>query len=58
MESSEEIAKRIMEQTRSRLNKTKEVLVTTRNQNVIFDKEVETMRETLRQQEEEDLEER
>lgn len=57
MESSEEIAKRIMEQTRSRLNKTKEVLVTTRNQNVIFDKEVETMRETLRQQEE-DLEER
>ncbi len=57
MESSEEIAKRIMEQTRSRLNKTKDVLITTRNQNVIFDKEVETMRETLRQQEE-DLEER
>lgn len=57
MESSEEIAKRIMEQTRSRLNKTKDVLITTRNQNIIFDKEVETMRETLRQQEE-DLEER
>lgn len=57
MESSEEIAKRIMEQTRSRLNKTKEVLITTRNQNTIFDKEVETMRRTLRQQEE-DLEER
>lgn len=57
MESSEEIAKRIMEQTRSRLNKTKEVLITTRHQNTIFDKEVETMRETLRQQEE-DLEER
>lgn len=55
MESSEEIAKRIMEQTRSRLNKTKEVLITTRQQNTIFDKEVETMRKTLRQQEE-DLE--
>lgn len=57
MESSEEIAKRIMEQTRSRLNKTKEVLITTGHQNTIFDKEVKTMRETLRQQEE-DLEER
>ena len=53
MESSEEIAKRIMEQTRSRLNKTNEVLITTRQQNTIFDKEVETMRKTLKQQEEE-----
>lgn len=52
MESSEEIAKRIMEQTISRLNKTKEVLITTRQQNTIFDKEVETMRKTLKQQEE------
>ena len=44
-------AKRIMEQTRSRLNKTKQVLITTEHQNTIFDKEVEIMRETLRQQE-------
>lgn len=55
MESSEEIAKRIMEQTRSRLDKTKEVLITTRHQNTIFDREIETMRKTLKQQEE-DLE--
>lgn len=51
MESSEEIAKRIMEQTKSRLDKTKEVLITTRQQNTIFDKEIEAMRKTLKQQE-------
>lgn len=51
MESSEEIAKRIMEQTRSRLNKTKQVLITTEHQNTIFDEEVKIMRETLRKQE-------
>lgn len=50
METGREIVKRLVEETKSRLNKTNEVLITTRNQNTIFDKEVAIMRETLKQQ--------
>ena len=57
METGREIVKRLVEETKSRLNKTNEVLITTRNQNTIFDKEVAIMRETLKQQQK-DLEER
>lgn len=57
METGREIVKRLVEQTKSRLDKTNTVIITTRNQNTIFDREIAIMRETLKQQQK-DLEER
>ena len=53
METSKEIVSRLVEQTKSRLDKTNSVIITSRNQNDIFDREVEVMRETLKHQKEE-----
>lgn len=57
METGREIVKRLVEQTKSRLDKTNTVIITTRNQYTIFDREIAIMRETLKQQQK-DLEER
>ena len=57
METGREIVKRLVEQTKNRLDKTNTVIITTRNQNTIFDREIAIMRETLKQQQK-DLEER
>lgn len=57
METGREIVKRLVEQTKSRLDKTNTVIITTRNQNTIFDREIAIMRETVKQQQK-DLEER
>ena len=57
METGREIVKRLVEQTKNRLDKTNTVIITTRNQNTIFDREIAIMRKTLKQQQK-DLEER
>ena len=57
METGREIVKRLVEQTKNRLDKTNTVIITTRNQYTIFDREIAIMRETLKQQQK-DLEER
>ena len=57
METGREIVKRLVEQTKNRLDKTNTVIITTRNQYTIFDREIAIMRETFKQQQK-DLEER